>query len=254
MIHNRPGYNPAVARHDGGDVPQVGEPRFGVVVPTLNEEATVLACLDSIGGGPKVDVVVSDGGSRDLTCDLVAGRPEVKVVTGPPGRGGQLNRGAAAVRGDLLLFLHADCRLPYGWAEVTAEALADIDNALSYFGLRTLPSSASAGRWRRRWLHLIDLRSLGLGLPYGDQAFGIRRSVFDELGGFADLPLMEDLELARRCRRRGRIVRLPLEVTTTARRFERHPVRTRLMTAVFPSLFRCGVPASTLARWYREVR
>ncbi|MCG6964316.1 MAG: TIGR04283 family arsenosugar biosynthesis glycosyltransferase [Acidobacteria bacterium] len=242
-----------MARHDS-DALQLGGPRIGVVVPTLNEGATILSCLDSIGEGPELDVVVSDGGSSDRTCELAASREGVKVVRSAAGRGGQLNRGAAAVGGDLLLFLHGDCRLPAGWAEAVSTALSDPCTALSCFRLHTEPSDASAGRWRRRWLRLVDLRSLGLGLPYGDQAFGIRRQLFDELGGFADLPLMEDLELARRCKLRGRIVRLPLEVRTTARRFERHPVRTRLMTAVFPSLFRCGVPAATLARWYREVR
>jgi rSAM/selenodomain-associated transferase 2 len=249
------GYNPAVARYSDDDAPQGGGPRIGVVIPTLNEEATILACLDSIvAGGSAVDVVVSDGGSHDRTLELAADRAGVRVVAGPAGRGAQLNRGVAAVDGDLLLFLHADCRLPREWPEAVTNALADARNALSCFRLHTEPSEPSAGRWRRRWLRLVDLRSLGLGLPYGDQAFGIRRRLFNELGGFADLPLMEDLELALRCRRRGQIVRLPLEVRTTARRFERYPVRTRLMTALFPSLFRCGVPAGTLARWYRDVR
>ncbi|MGD8440100.1 MAG: hypothetical protein PVG53_06170, partial [Holophagae bacterium] len=121
---------------------------------------------------------------------------------------------------------------------------------------RTEPSDGRpAGRVRRLWLGVFDLRSRGWGLPYGDQGFALRRDVFDRLGGFADIPLMEDLDLARRIRRSGgAIVRLSATVRTTARRFERHPVRSRLILAVFPTLFRLGVPPATLAQWYGVVR
>jgi rSAM/selenodomain-associated transferase 2 len=226
------------------------------VIPTLDEEARIGACLASIGERTGIEVVVSDGGSADRTLCVVAElRPDAKIVSGAPGRGGQLNRGARAGSSDRLLFLHADCLLPEGWFEAVAAALDDGDVALAAFGLHTVPADGRApGPWRRVWLSLFDLRSRGWGLPYGDQGFAMRREVFDDLGGFPDIPLMEDLEMARRCRRVGAIRHIPLAVTTTARRFEARPVRSRLILATFPTLFRLGVAPETLARWYGVVR
>jgi hypothetical protein len=173
------------------------------------------------------------------------------VVCGPPGRGPQLNRGAAATDSPLLLFLHADCRLPVGWSTAVRSSLADADTALVCFRLHTEPLDGDGcGGWRAAWLRLLDLRSFGLGLPYGDQGFALRRETFDAVGGFPEIPLMEDLVMARECRRQGRIHRLDLAIRTTARRFEAEPLRARLKTATFPLLFRLGVSPWRLARWY----
>jgi hypothetical protein len=106
----------------------------------------------------------------------------------------------------------------------------------------------------RAWWRLLDLRSRGLGLPYGDQAQFCRRGVLESVGGFPAIPLMEDLELARRCLRVGRLARIPLEVRTTARRFSRLPIRARACVLAFPTLYRLGVSPERLARWYRVVR
>jgi rSAM/selenodomain-associated transferase 2 len=229
---------------------------ISIVIPTLDEERRIGACLASIGEEPGIEVVVSDGGSTDRTLDVVAElRPDARIVTGAPGRGGQLNRGARAASSDRLLFLHADCRLPEGWLEAVTAALDDDAVALATFGLHTAPADGrEPGLWRRVWLSLFDLRSRGWGLPYGDQGFAMRRQIFDGLGGFPDIPLMEDFEMARRCRRAGAIRRIPLAVTTTARRFEARPVRSRVILATFPTLFRLGVAPETLARWYGVVR
>jgi hypothetical protein len=106
-------------------------------------------------------------------------------------------------------------------------------------------------RW---WLRVFDLRSHGLGLPYGDQGFAVRRTVFDAAGRYPEIPLMEDFAFARECRRVGRVRRLPLEIRTTARRVEQGPLTATLMLATFPTLFRLGVAPQTLARWYGNVR
>ncbi len=228
---------------------------LSVVIPTLDEEACIAACLESVGSEPGVEIVVSDGGSRDRTIEVASRRGGVRVVTGDAGRGAQLRRGAAAASGSRLLFVHADCRLPEGWRDAVLAALADPEVALVSFRLHTEPPPGDPrGPVGRTWLRLLDLRSRGLGLPYGDQGMGLRREVLDEIGGFPEVPLMEDLELARRCRRVGRVRILPLEMRTTARRFVAHPVRTRLMTATFPLLYRLGVPADVLARWYGRGR
>lgn len=225
-----------------------------VVVPTLDEEDSIDGCLDSIGSDARVDVVVSDGGSSDATLRRAHARG-VTAVTGTAGRGGQLNRGAAATDSELLLFLHSDCRLPGGWYEALASALADPVTALVCFRLQTVPAddrvTSAAGRL---WLRTLDLRARGGRLPYGDQGFGVRREIFDRVGGFPDIPLMEDVIFARACRRVGKIRRLPLTVRTSARRTERFPLRARLMMLTFPSLFRLGVSPTTLARWYGHAR
>lgn len=182
-------------------------------------------------------------------------RPDAVVVCGKPGRGGQLNRGVAAAAADRLLFLHADCVLPDGWFDAVMDALDDAAVPMVTFRLHTEPVGGGRPRaWRRFWLSLFDLRSRGWGLPYGDQGFAFRRQVFDDLGGFPEIPLMEDFALARASRRRGRIRILPLRVRTTARRFEDRPIRSRLILATFPTLFKLGVPPETLARWYGVVR
>ena len=224
-----------------------------MVIPALNEAARIGACLQSVGP-EAAEVVVVDGGSSDDTVARVSGFSGVRVVSCPPGRGGQLDSGARATTAPRLLFLHADCRLPEGWSEAAGRALDDPDVALAYFRLHTEPSDPEAGCLARGWLRLIDLRSIGFGLPYGDQAYAVCREVYDEVGGYPAIPLMEDVVFARACRRLGRIRRLLLEVRTTGRRFEQRPVVNRLCTATFPLLFRMGVSPWTLARWYKEVR
>lgn len=236
---------------DSGDGPQVA-----VIVPTLNEEDTIAACLASVGRDPGVEIVVSDGGSRDRTVEVVRGAaPAAEVVTGPPGRGSQLARGVAASHAPVVLLLHADCRLPTGWLEAVRGVARRDDVALGYFTLHTEPPTGrGAGRLERFWYRLLDLRSFGLGLPYGDQGFVLRRETLAAVGGIPAIPLMEDLALARACRRRGQVVRLPLAIRTTARRFARHPVRARLCTVSFPLLFSLGVSPERLARWYGSGR
>jgi glycosyltransferase involved in cell wall biosynthesis len=203
-----------------------------------------------------VEVVVSDGGSTDETVSTArACHPDVLVVTGSPGRGQQLNRGALKASGDRLLFLHADCILPKFWSRLVTRALDEPATTLACFRLRTEPVDRSRPTTiSRLFLGILDLRSRGPFLPYGDQGIAVRRETFTGLGGFPDIPLMEDFSFARRCRRRGRVVRLPAEVRTTARRYERQPVRALAILATFPTLFKLGVSPDTLARWYGVVR
>ena len=225
-----------------------------VVIPTLDEELSVGGCLESVGIHKEIEVIVSDGGSSDRTRELARNRG-VRVVTGARGRGSQLNLGATSTSSNKLLFLHADCRLPEGWMPVLSRILDDEDVSLACFRLRTLPSRISEpSTLHRLWLRVFDLRSRGLGLPYGDQGFAVRREVFESAGRFPEIPLMEDVSFARSCRKLGRVQYLRQEVITTARRVEREPFKTTLLLATFPTLFRLGVDPRTLARWYGNVR
>jgi len=227
---------------------------LAVVISTLDEEHAIGGCLDSVGTHEGVEMIVADGGSSDRTREL-ARSMGARVVTGARGRGPQLNLGATSTNSDRLLFLHADCRLPEGWLPAISRALDDKEVSLACFRLRTMASvTLEPSALHRLWLRVFDLRSHGLGLPYGDQGFAVRRTVFDSAGRFPEIPLMEDVAFARTCRRLGRVQRLPLEIQTTARRVERRPFNTTLMLATFPTLFRLGVAPETLARWYGNTR
>lgn len=229
-------------------------PAVAVVIPTLDEEKALPSCLVSVEEGAD-ELVVSDGGSRDDTIAIVHAHPTARLVTGRAGRGAQLNAGADATSSPILLFVHADCRLQAEWRPALEEALTDREVSLASFHLHTEPAPGTRSTWlNRAWLRFVDLRSYGAGLPYGDQGFGVRRELFERLGGFPAIPLMEDFAFARACRREGRIAHLDPPIRTTARRFQRHPVRTRLMTATFPLLFRLGMSPWRLASWYRAVR
>ena len=227
-----------------------------VVIPTLNEEGTIGSCLQAVGQPPGVSIVVSDGGSTDATLAVVAtDYPTVSTIQGPPGRGGQLNRGARALPADAYVFVHADCRLPEGWHDAVCDALADPGVSIGCFRLHTEPPQGGrTSILARTWWRVLDLRSRGLGLPYGDQALSLRHDVLKAVGGVPKIPLMEDVELVRRCLGLGRLARLQLEVRTTARRFAQLPLRAPLFTMVFPTLYRLGVSPDTLSRWYRNAR
>ncbi|MEM9593991.1 MAG: TIGR04283 family arsenosugar biosynthesis glycosyltransferase [Acidobacteriota bacterium] len=221
--------------------------RLQIVIPTL-DEATALATVLPHALALADEVCVSDGGSRDGTVDL-AESAGATVVEGPAGRGGQLNRGAAAGRGDVLLFLHADTVLPTAAPEAVRSCLAggavgggfrlhyDTPSRLMRLGGRI-------ANWRAR-----------LSGPLGDQAQFARRDVFEAVGGFPEWPILEDLELMRRLRRRGRVRILDEEARTSVRRFERQGVaRTVAINYLIWGLFVLGVPPRRLAGLYRVVR
>jgi glycosyltransferase involved in cell wall biosynthesis len=180
-------------------------------------------------------------------------RAGVVVVDSPRGRGRQLNAGAAAATGDVLLFLHADVTLPERAAETVAHTLAAPGVVAGAF--RTWTVSERRGRW---WLspimHLADLRSRYTTLPYGDQALFVRAAAFRAAGGFPDVPLMEDVVLSRRLRELGRLRIARARVTVSGRRFEARPLRTAVYWNSFPLLHALGVRPSVLARLYGNPR
>jgi rSAM/selenodomain-associated transferase 2 len=227
---------------------------LAVVIPTLNEERSIGSCLESVGEHAGVERIVVDGGSEDRTIES-ARRAGARVETGARGRGPQLNLGAASSAAERLFFLHADCLVPDGWLPALLDALDDDGVSLACFRLHTHSAiSRTPSTTYRLFLRIFDLRSRGWWLPYGDQGYGVRRGVFDALGGFPDVPLMEDVAFASACRRLGRVHHVPLEICTTARRFERRPLQTAFMFVTFPTLFRLGFDPELLARWYGAVR
>lgn len=220
-------------------------------MPVLDEAARLGAQLDRLLAVPGIaERIVVDGGSRDRTLAIAASHPAIRVLEAPRGRARQMNAGAAAAAGDVLVFLHADATLPHDAAARVLAVLADERVSAGAFRTRTV---AERG-WVRPFLPLADLRSRYSRLPYGDQALFLRASVFRTVGGFPDQPLMEDLEIARRLRRLGPIRVDPGVVEVSGRRFLARPLYYPLAMNVFPLLYRLGVSPERLARLYGNPR
>lgn len=219
-------------------------PVLSIVIPTLNEEAHIATTIDSVRG-EGIEVIVADGGSSDSTR-AIASSNGARVVEGPRGRGPQLNAGAVVARSDLLLFLHADTTLPPDYLKVVKETLADPGVALGAFRL----CIDRPGLLMRGIEAAVRLRCAVLAMPYGDQALFLSSRTFASLGGFADIPLMEDVDLVHRAGTIGAIRILPEVVVTSGRRWESAGVlRMTLINLSCLVGFRLGIPTSRLATW-----
>ncbi|QDV33058.1 TIGR04283 family arsenosugar biosynthesis glycosyltransferase [Tautonia plasticadhaerens] len=222
-----------------------------VIIPTLEEAATIATCLDHLASQGADEVIVADGDSADGTADL-AQASGARVVRSPRGRGVQQNRGASQAGGDVLLFLHADCRLEAG----------SVSRLRRFVG--RCPK-VPGGCFRMRVdapdlpFRTIDaaahLRAGLAGLPYGDQGVFVPRWAFDRVGGFPEVPLMDDVYLALRLRSLGRIALLPERIYVSPRRWRRHGIlgqslRNWSLTAAAAS----GVSPGVLSRFYPIVR
>jgi len=220
-----------------------------VIIPTLNAAAVLPATLAALAEGRALirEIIVSDGGSSDGTAE-VAAAAGCHVVEGPRGRGVQLKAGADAARGDWLLFLHADTCLEAAWVGAVRSFCAEAANAkrAAYFRFALADAAPAA----RRLESLVAWRCRALGLPYGDQGLLIHAATYRALGGFAAVPLMEDVELVRRIGR-ANLAALPVRAVTSAARY-RHggyclrPLRNLLCL----SLYFAGVAPARLARLY----
>jgi len=231
---------------------------ISAVIPVLDEADRIAASLAELSEQNGAwETIVVDGGSDDATFELAEGTGADRVLRAPRGRGPQMNAGARAARGELLLFLHADVSLPADAHRIIRDTLAPgrdgAEPIAGCFRTRTVaerPWPAPA----RALLRLADLRSRSTALPYGDQALFLRSRTFRSAGGFADLPLMEDLELARRLSRMGEIRCARASVRVSARRFQAAPVRAVLAMRTFPLAFRLGVSPWFLQRLYGQCR
>ncbi len=228
-------------------------PRVTVIVPALNEEARIGEQLDALRAAHGIhQVIVVDGGSEDRTVEIAKARGDVRLLSARRGRAAQMNAGAEQAEGDVLLFLHADVRLPEDAARWIAAALAE--PAVVAGAFRTWTVAEGGRTWLEPLLHMADLRSRYTGFPYGDQALFVRANVFRQIGGFPDQPLMEDLEICRRLRAVGDIRTVPAAVRVSGRRFMARPAYYTLLVNLFPWLYRLGISPRVLARLYGDPR
>ncbi len=225
-------------------------PWLSIIVPVLNEAAAIdevlTVLLTVVRPG---EVIVVDGGSTDGTPAL-AGRPGVRVLTAPRGRGSQLHAGGAAAAGDVVWFLHADTLPPADAAARIAAALADPRTVAGNFKIRFAGDFAAARFLTRLYRYLS-----WIGLRYGDSGYFVRRADYAAVGGFRPFPIFEDLDLMRRLKRRGRFVRVDATVVTSSRRFEGRPfVGVFARWAFMQTLYWLGVSPVRLGRLYHHVR
>ena len=222
--------------------------QISAVIPTLNAASTLSGTLAELRISPLVrEVIVADGGSSDETV-ACAGSAGARVTAAPRGRGSQLAAGAAAASGDWLLFLHADCRLEPSWENAVRAFLRApaAEGRAGYFDLALDDPAPAAKRLER----VVAWRCRVLALPYGDQGLLISRSLYDAIGGFAPLPLMEDVDLVRRIGRR-RLVRIGARCIASAQRYRRDGYLLRpLRNLMCLSLYFAGVPPTRILRLY----
>jgi rSAM/selenodomain-associated transferase 2 len=242
-------YNPLRGGHIVMQATFTKHSLVSIIIPTLNEAAIIhdlAASLSRLRG--EFEVIVCDGGSSDATVEM-ARQCGLRVIAAPRGRGQQMNAGAKSAKGDTLLFLHADTRLPEEALAFVADALADEKVCGGNFSLIFGGDTREA----RRLTRIYPFLRLG-GMLYGDSAIFARRSVFDRLGGYREYPIFEDCDFYRRMRRLGRFVRLNVCATTSSRRFEGRFIRTFALWSLMQTLYWLGVNPNLLNRLYKPLR
>ena len=221
--------------------------RISIIIPTLNEAETLPLTFESILGELSGEIIVVDGGSQDETIKI-AQKFDAKVIeSSMQNRAYQMNLGAEAAAGSILLFLHADTRLPVGYAEKIITALSIPKTVAGAFALGIDGKQISF----RLIEKTVNWRSRFLGLPYGDQAIFLPTKLFREIGGFVNIPIMEDFNLIQRLKQRGDIHLIPDKVITSSRRWQKLGIyRTTLTNQCIVLGYYFGVSPEILAGWY----
>jgi len=228
---------------------------ISVIIPTLNEHTVLAHTVTHTGTLGFDELIVVDGGSTDGTLQLAkascARTANARVIMASQGRARQMNAGANISHGDTLLFLHADTLLPANAEHIIKATLTDQAVVGGRFDVRFDSSS----RWGLMISSLMNRRSRLTGISTGDQAIFVRRRTFEQLRGFSDIPLMEDIEFSVRLKRAGRIAALRETVTTSFRRWEAQgPLRTILLMWTLRFMYWMGVSPSRLNLWYKTIR
>jgi rSAM/selenodomain-associated transferase 2 len=219
---------------------------LSIIIPVFNEAEQIQTTIAALLEHSEVELIVVDGGSGDRTVERVESLG-ITAISSERGRAHQMNAGAAIATGEVLLFLHADTRLPVGYREAIEKTLSQPQVVAGAFTL-TIDGRKPALRWIEK---MVDLRSRLLSLPYGDQGIFLEASRFRELGGFAPIPILEDFELIGRLKQRGKIAIVPQSVVTSGRRWEKLGIwRTTAINQAIILGYYLGFSPEQLARWY----
>ena len=220
---------------------------ISIIIPTRNEADSIGGLLPDLLGIPGVELLVVDGESTDNTVDI-AKSLGAKVLETSPGRAQQMNAGAEAAQGGILLFLHSDTHLAPGFAEHVREILKQPGVAAGAFQLSI--DGKDFGLRIIEWL--VNFRSRVMQMPYGDQGIFLTANMFFSVGAFPPQPIMEDFELMRRLKKRGRVKILHLNANTSARRWERLGIlKTSVMNQAIIIGYFLGISPEKLSGWYR---
>ena len=223
---------------------------ISVIIPTLNEEGVLAKTLSRLSSGDNLEIIVADGGSEDATVEI-AESLGAQVVFSPKGRGIQLNRGVEASSGELLLFLHGDTMLADGFAPLIRHTMERPDCGAGAFSLKIDSTRLSLSLVA----YCANMRSRLLQMPYGDQGIFTSRNMYDRVGGFAEVTIMEDYIFIRNLRKHGKIYILDEAALTSARRWQNMGViRTTLINQLIVIGYSCGIKLPTLAHWYQRLK
>lgn len=220
--------------------------RVSVIIPTYREAERIHNLIKSLIAQGFDEIIVADASDDNMTSQAAINAGAICLSDLPPGRGRQMHAGAQVATGEIFFFLHADSALPEPCYRAVCDCLSKNENLAGCFRLafdRRHPLLAFYG-----WCSRLNWRVT----TYGDQGLFIRKSTYVDIGGFADMELMEDVELQRRLRARGRFVKLPHEIVTSARRFVKRGIwAQQLLNIIIVIAYSCGVAPARLARWYQ---
>ena len=224
--------------------------KVSIIVPTLNEAQGLTETLTQIQQLSPYELVVSDGGSHDCTLKIAEEFTE-HVVKGSAGRALQMNAGARVATGDIFLFLHADSRIEPASYEKMLHSLGNSEKIGGAFSLYI-----DSDKWSLRLItQLANLRSKYFGIAYGDQAFFVKNSTFQQMNGFTELPICEDSDFFKRLRKFGPVILLKDKAFTSSRRWLKEGVWfTTLRNILIATLFELGFPPRILTKWYQAIR
>ena len=218
-----------------------------VIIPVRHDMPALEALLPPLGRQAGLEIIVAGADDEPDLERTISRYPGTRLIRTTVGRARQMNAGAAAATGDWLLFLHADSAMPPAWKDALDRAVASPGTIGGWFQFRL-----DASEWQARVIErLVAVRIRLWRLPYGDQGLFVRRDVFTALGGYRELPLMEDVEFVRRLVRAGRVVEVPVPIVTSARRWRRDGwFRRSARNLALVALYAAGCAPARLARWY----
>jgi rSAM/selenodomain-associated transferase 2 len=220
---------------------------ISIIIPTFNEQDNIVNLLQSIYNGiaQDLEVIVVDGGSADQTVDRVAGYKQVKLIKSDKCRAIQMNTGARLSTYDVLFFVHADSQLPPGWFTSISNAIAYDDCVAGSFYLKFNKD----GFWYRLYSRLSKIQHPLF--TFGDQGLFVSKHTFEQVGGYPEIPILEDYELITRLNKQGPVVKLPTALTTSSRKFSKNGVVIQQLKNVAIVLcYLAGVSPARLANWY----